>query len=70
MILTEKKLRDIIKKTILEAMDDSFSYDELSSLRYFTERGNYCKTHLGPSKGNGSSRIVFQVEDEKCLKLA
>lgn len=27
MILTEKKLRDIIKKTILEAMDDSFSYD-------------------------------------------
>lgn len=28
MILTEKKLRDIIKKTILEAMDDSFSYDE------------------------------------------
>ena len=70
MILTEKKLRNIIKKTILEAMDDSFSYDELSSLRYFTERVNYCKKHLGPPIGNGSSRMVFQIDDEKCLKLA
>ena len=70
MVLTEKKLRDIIKKVISEAMDDSFSYDELSSLRYFTERVNYCKKHLGPPIGNGSSRMVFQVDDEKCLKLA
>lgn len=70
MILTEKKLRNIIKKTILEAMDDSFSYDELSSLRYFTERVNYCKKHLGLPIGNGSSRMVFQIDDEKCLKLA
>ena len=28
MVLTEKKLRAIIKKVISEAMDDSFSYDE------------------------------------------
>ena len=70
MVLTEKKLRDLIKKIISEAMDDSFSYDELSSLRYFTERVNYCKKHLGPPIGNGSSRMVFQIDDEKCLKLA
>ena len=46
MVLTAKTLRAIIKKVISEAMDDSFSYDELYSLRYFTERVNYCKKHL------------------------
>lgn len=51
-------------------MDDSFSYDELSSLRHFSEKVTYCKKHLGPPIGNGSSRLVFQIDDEKCLKLA
>lgn len=30
----------------------------------------YCKRHLGFPIGNGSARIVFQLDDEKCLKLA
>lgn len=70
ILLSENKLRKIIRKTILEAMDDSFSYDELSSLRHFSEKVAYCKKHLGPPIGNGSSRLVFQIDDEKCLKLA
>lgn len=68
--LSENKLRKIIRETILEAIDDSFSYDELSSLSHFSERVAYCKKHLGNPIGNGSSRIVFQIDDEKCLKLA
>ena len=69
-----KNLRKIIHETInrvlKEAMDDSFSYEELSSLTKFSQRVRYCKEHLGSPIGNGSSRSVFQVDDDKCLKLA
>lgn len=60
----------VIKRYINEAMDDTFSLDELSSLRSYAARVRYCKQHLGYPIGNGSSRIVFQIDDEKCLKLA
>jgi hypothetical protein len=53
-----------------EAMDDSFSLEELSQLPTFVSRLNYCKQHLGNPIGNGSSRTVFQIDDGKCLKLA
>lgn len=68
--ITESKIRKIIKKILTEAMDDFFSYEELSSLRSFSQKVKYCKLHLGFPIGNGSSRIVFQIDDEKCLKLA
>lgn len=55
---------------ISEAMDDSFSFEELSNIRSFAGRVRYCKEHLGYHIGFGSSRIVFQIDDEKCLKLA
>lgn len=58
------------KHRITEAQDEQFSLDELSSLTSFNQRVNYCKQHLGFPIGNGSSRIVFQLDDEKCLKLA
>ena len=58
------------KKKINEAADSSFDLKELSSIPTFKGRLNYCKEHLGPSIGRGSSRLVFQVDDEKCLKLA
>lgn len=63
------------KKTSLnsklnEAMSDEFSFETLKSLPSFNQRLNYCKEHLGPNIGQGSSRIVFQLTDEICLKLA
>lgn len=62
---------NILKRYRLnEAMDDSFSLEELSQLPTFVSRLNYCKQHLGNPIGNGSSRTVFQIDDEKCLKLA
>ena len=68
-----------MKKQINEAMKDTFSYDELEKIQtqdFMRGSGecvgalNYCKDQLGPSIGEGSSRAVFQIDDEKCLKLA
>lgn len=58
------------KSNINEAMKDTFSFDTLSSLPSFAQRIRYCKEQLGQPIGNGSSRMVFQIDDEKCLKLA
>lgn len=65
IVITEKQ-----KKMITEAMDNAFSFDELSSINSFRGRLNYCVKHLGFYIGKGSSRVVFQIDDEKVLKLA
>ena len=57
-------------KQLNEAMDNTFSFDELSSIKALSKRVLYCKQHLGNPIGNGSSRMVFQIDDEKVLKLA
>lgn len=59
-----------VKKLLREAMDSSFSLNELSSLPSYAARVRYCKQHLGNPIGSGSSRTVFQISDERCLKLA
>lgn len=63
--ITEEQYR-----TICEAQDDTFNLDELSSIYSFRGRYNYCVQHLGKHVGKGSSRAVFQIDDEKVLKLA
>ena len=65
IIISEKQ-----KKMLTEAMDDTFSFDELSNLRSFNARFKYCTQHLGKHIGKGSSRATFQIDDEKVLKLA
>ena len=75
IIINEKQEKNIIKYLtkeflINEAALDSFSLDELKSKRYFKDRLNYCRAHLGFPIGNGSSRVVFQIDDDKVLKLA
>lgn len=57
-------------KNIFEAKKDGFRLDFLKSAKSFNERVMYCKEMLGMPIGNGSSRIVFQIDDETCLKLA
>lgn len=57
-------------RRINEAADSQFSLKELSSLTSFRQRLMYCTKHLGMTIGNGSSRVVFQVNDQLCLKLA
>lgn len=53
-----------------EAAMDNFSAKVLSGMRTFKEKIAYCKEMLGNPIGNGSSRTVFQISDEKVLKLA
>ena len=65
IIISEKQ-----KKMLLEAMDDSFDFEELSSLPSYNARLKYCTQHLGKHIGKGSSRVTFQIDDENVLKLA
>ena len=58
------------KSKLNEAVSDEFSFETLKSLPSFNQRLTYCKENLGPNIGQGSSRIVFQLTDEICLKLA
>lgn len=65
VVITESQ-----KRKLLEAMDDTFDFAELSNIRSFNGRVKYCKKHLGQPIGRGSSRMTFQIDDENVLKLA
>lgn len=58
------------KDFLTEAAMDGFSLEELKSIGSFKNKYNYCLQMLGKPIGRGSSRIVFQIDDEKVLKLA
>ena len=70
IIITEKQERTIKSFILGEAMSDEFSFDTLKSLKTFRDRKNYCDKYLGFNVGSGSSRLVYQLDDEKVLKLA
>ena len=57
-------------KNLVEARMDGFRVDYLANCGSFKKRLEYCKQMLGFPIGNGSSRIIFQLDDETCLKLA
>lgn len=69
-MINKAKIRKIVRNVIKEAAKDEFSLETLSSICSFRDKLNYCKEMLGPKVGKGSSRIVFQIDDEKVLKLA
>lgn len=51
------------------AYPSSFNMKEFKKLRSFTQRAEYCDSRL-KYIDEGSSRIVFEIDDEKVLKLA
>lgn len=65
-IIISQKQKEMLK----EAMDNEFSFEKLSSINSFRGRITYCKQHLGEPVGTGSSRMAFQMSDDKVLKLA
>lgn len=69
IIINESQL-DVIAKSLNEAALPSFSLEELSKIQSFRGKQQYCVQNLGKAIGNGSSRQVFQIDDEKVLKLA
>lgn len=71
-ILFDKIMSNIslaIKNILCEAADSTFSYNQLDKLNN-KEKLSYCNDHLGEPIGEGSSRLVFQIDDNKVLKLA
>lgn len=68
--LTESQYNILTECMLKEAMMESFSFDTLRSIPSFAKRIEYCKQHLGNPIGGGSSRMVFQINDQCVLKLA
>ena len=66
----ESKRPRSIREILTEATDGHFSTQELMALPNFSQKMRYCEQHLGKHVGKGSSRIVYQIDDEKVLKLA
>lgn len=64
------KFKSIVESIINEmAYPSDFSIEEFMNLSSFKKRIDYCKSRL-KLLGNGSSRIVFQIDDKKVLKIA
>lgn len=74
LTLTESEIRRIVRESVTELLDEmaypaSFSMEEFKRIKSFKGRLEYCAARL-PKLGRGSSRAVFKIDDEKCLKLA
>ena len=65
IIITEQQL-DAIKEM---AYPVNFNMEEFKSIRSFADRVKYCENRL-KKLGAGTSRRVYQIDNEKCLKLA
>lgn len=63
--LSEKQVQ-----LLKEAASKKFSLEELSNIPSFKGRYQYCLQNLGPTQGRGSSRVIFQLDDNRILKLA
>ena len=64
----------IINESQLEAIREmaypaTFNMEEFKSIRSFADRLRYCENRL-KKLGAGTSRRVYQIDNEKCLKLA
>ena len=70
----ELPLQDYLEESkqslVTEAAKDTFSLNELNAIKSFYGRSRYCWEHIGLPIGQGSSRDVYQLDDEKVLKLA
>lgn len=51
------------------AYPETFSMEEFKRIGTFSGRVNYCRARLR-QMGRGSSRMVFEIDDDKVLKLA
>lgn len=58
------------QEPITEAMGQDFSFATLSRLSSLQDMIAYCNKHLGEPDGEGSTRVVYQLSDKLCLKLA
>lgn len=66
IIITESQLENVI---IEMAYPASFNMDEFKNISTFSGRVRYCDQKLRKIS-SGSGRVVYQIDDEKVLKLA
>ena len=55
---------------IQEYSDERFNTDDFAQINSFAKRIAYCRERLGQHIGNGSSRTVYAIDDNKVLKIA
>lgn len=55
---------------LTEYRNNNFDTDNFKSIKFFKSRFDYCKQTLGKPIGNGSSRIVWKLNDKLVIKLA
>ena len=70
IILNEKQERLLHRLTIREFMQQGFSFETFMNMTNPSERYEYCYQYLGEPIGEGSSRVVFEVDDAQVIKLA
>lgn len=70
IILNEKQEKILRKEVIKEAVSFGFSIEYMKQIRSLKKRYEYCKKFLGNPIGRGSSRVVFQYDDNIVIKLA
>lgn len=73
VVINEKQMREIQSK-LNESLDEAawpdFNPHEIEKITYFAQRVRWCNKNLGPCFGSGSARMIFEIDDEKVLKLA
>lgn len=70
MVNLKRIIKEETERVLNEAMGNDFSFKELSSKGTFSEMMEYAEEHLGEPEGKGSSRAVFMLNDQLCLKVA
>lgn len=63
------KFKELVQLLTEMAYPVNFDLNEFSKLTSFLKRKEYCDKHL-TKLGRGSSRIAYQVDDDKVLKIA
>ena len=70
IILNEKQEQILKKEALKEAVGFGFSIEYMKRLPSLKKRYEYCVEYLGKPVGRGSSRVVFQYNDDIVIKLA
>lgn len=74
IVITEKqanRLEDIFNDLLLKDVGQTFSIDDLKSIKWKNgeEIVRYCESCNLLKLGQGQDRVVFQIDDEKVLKI-
>ena len=73
VVISESQMRDIrsrLDESLDEAAWPDFNPHEIEKIPNFAQRVRWCNKNLGPCFGSGSARMIFEIDDDRVLKLA